>query len=100
MNKQKVLNLLGLAQRASKLTTGEELALKEIRNRKAKVVFIAADASQNTQKKIKDKCSFYQIPCFDTLTAAEIAHALGKPRMVVAVLDAGFAKKMQELLRT
>ena len=36
MNKQKVLNLLGLAQRAGKLVTGEELVTKEIQAQKAK----------------------------------------------------------------
>ena len=54
-NKTKILNLLGLAMRAGKLVTGEELTLKDIRANKAKFVFVAQDASENTRKKIKDK---------------------------------------------
>ena len=56
-NKTKILNLLGLAMRAGKLVTGEELTLKDIRANKAKFVFVAQDASENTRKKIKDKSS-------------------------------------------
>ncbi len=48
---QKFLNLLGLAMRAGKLVTGEELTLKDIRANKAKFVFVAQDASENTRKK-------------------------------------------------
>ena len=48
--------------RAGKLVTGEELTLKDIRANKAKFVFVAQDASENTRKKIKDKSSYYNVP--------------------------------------
>lgn len=51
MAKEKVLNLLGLAMRAGKLVTGEELTIGDIRSNKAKFVFVAGDASENTRKK-------------------------------------------------
>ncbi|MEW3594645.1 ribosomal L7Ae/L30e/S12e/Gadd45 family protein, partial [Enterococcus entomosocium] len=60
MNKTKALNMLGLAMRAGKLVTGEEMTLKEIRNEKTALVIIASDAGKNTQKKIKDKSSYYE----------------------------------------
>jgi ribosomal protein L7Ae-like RNA K-turn-binding protein len=50
-NKQKILNMLGLARRAGKLVTGEELVVDEVRKQKAKLVFVASDASENTRKK-------------------------------------------------
>ena len=49
MSKEKALNLLGLAMRAGKLVTGEELTLKDIRAQKVNLVFIASDAGKNTQ---------------------------------------------------
>lgn len=52
-NDQKVLNLLGMAQRAGKLVSGEDLSLKEIRNGTAKLVIVAVDASENTRKNIR-----------------------------------------------
>lgn len=98
MNKEKALNLLGLAMRAGKLITGEELTLKDIRVQKVQLVFVANDASENTQKKIKDKSLYYEVPCFACFTSAELSQAIGKNRMVVGVKDPGFAKKMKELL--
>lgn len=98
MNKQKALNMLGLAQRAGKIVTGEEMTLKEIRLEKAKLILLASDAGKNTKKKIKDKSSFYEIPLIQAFTAEEISLAIGKPRMVAGIMDAGFAKKVQELI--
>ena len=51
---------LGLANRARKIISGEELSLKEIQNGKAKLVLLSADASANTAKKITDKCRSYR----------------------------------------
>lgn len=98
MNKQKVLNLLGLAQRAGKLVTGEELVTKEIQAQKAKYVFVASDAGKNTLKKLQDKSRYYEIPLSEAFTSLELTQALGKPRKAIAVVDHGFAKKMGELL--
>ena len=56
------MSLLGLANRARKIISGEEFVVKEIRSGKAKLVLLSADASANTTKKITDKCTFYQVP--------------------------------------
>ena len=98
MNKTKALNMLGLAMRAGKMVTGEEMTLKEIRNEKAALIILASDAGKNTQKKIKDKSSYYEIPLLDAFSTDEISAAIGKPRMVIGILDQGFARKVQELI--
>ena len=98
MNKQKALNMLGLAMRAGKLITGEELTIKEIRSERAKLVFVASDAGKNTRKKVLDKSSYYEIPVFDCFTAEELMMAIGKPRMVIGILDKGFAGRIEELI--
>lgn len=41
---QQWMSLLGLANRARKLISGEELVVKEIRSGNAKVVILSADA--------------------------------------------------------
>ena len=46
MNKQQVANLLGLAQRAGRIISGEELVVKAIQEGKAKLVFLAHDAAK------------------------------------------------------
>lgn len=99
MNKQKALNMLGLAMRAGKLITGEELTIQDIRKGKVKLAIVAQDASENTRKKVRDKSTYYETPFDESLTQAEISHAIGKPRMVIGILDKGFADKITALLK-
>jgi ribosomal protein L7Ae-like RNA K-turn-binding protein len=95
----KALALLGLANRAKKLTTGEELVLKAVRREKAKLVIIAEDISERTAKKIHDKCEYYEVALKQVGTRDELGGAIGKEsRAIIAVLDTGFAKKLKELL--
>ncbi|WP_368297602.1 YlxQ-related RNA-binding protein [Lacticaseibacillus rhamnosus] len=98
MQKQAVLNLLGLARRASRLTTGDQLVLSAIRSGEAKLFFVASDASANTRKKFSDKSSYYQVPLVTMFSKMDLSQAIGSDRAMIAVTDAGFAKKMQELL--
>lgn len=98
MNKQKVSNLLGLAQRAGKIISGEELVIKAIQEGKAKLVFLAEDAAPNLTKKITDKCHYYGIPVLTVFSTLELSTAIGRSRKVAAVTDAGFSKKMRSLM--
>ncbi|WP_018658691.1 L7Ae/L30e/S12e/Gadd45 family ribosomal protein [Allofustis seminis] len=96
-NKQKALNLLGLAMRARALTTGSAVVLEAIRSGKAKLVIIASDASQNTRKQFLNKCEYYKIPYYIHFTQCDISRAIGKERMVCAFTDDGFARSFKKL---
>ena len=58
MKNNQWMSLLGLANRARKITSGEELTVKEIRSGNAKLILLSEDASQNTAKKIMDKITW------------------------------------------
>lgn len=96
-NHQKSANLLGLALRAGKLVTGEELVLREIRRQQVVCVVLATDAGYHLTKTIQDKCLYYKIPYLQIFTAAEISAALGRKRSVCGICDQGFAKRLREL---
>ncbi|WP_307191243.1 YlxQ family RNA-binding protein [Mesobacillus stamsii] len=99
MNANQWMSLLGLANRARKIISGEELSVKEIRSGKAKLILLSADASANTTKKITDKCKSYNVPCKMVPDRFQLGKAIGKDaRVVVALLDEGFAKKLLTLL--
>lgn len=98
MNKLKILNLLGLAQRARKITTGENLVLDEIQKRRAQVVFLASDCGQATLKKFKDKCQSYHTVLSIDFTRSELSNAIGQERTIITVTDSGFGKKFKSLL--
>lgn len=99
MNSNGWMSLLGLANRARKIISGEELSVKEIRSGKAKLVLLSADASANTTKKITDKCKTYHVPVKLVEDRFLLGKSIGKEaRVVVTVLDDGFAKKLLTLL--
>ncbi len=93
------LQLLGLAARARKIVSGEELVVKEIRNNNAKLVILASDASNNSSKKIQDKCTYYNVEYHVFGDRYQLGTAIGKEaRVALAITDSGFAKKMSSLL--
>ena len=98
-NTKKVLNLLGLAKRAGKVITGEELVVKAIQNGKARLVILASDAASNLNKRITDKSNYYEIAVSTLFTEIELSHAIGQNRKVIALVDDGFAKKMESLMK-
>lgn len=92
-------SLLGLATRARKTISGEELVIKEIQQSRTKLVLLSKDASANTLKKIQDKCNYYHVPYHFVESREKLGRAIGKEaRVVVALLDGGFATKMASLL--
>lgn len=85
--------LLGLAQRARKCVLGEENILQAIRNKKAVLVIVAQDASENTKKLYRNKCQFYEVNHVEVGDIASLSQSLGKNhRVAVAITDAGFSK--------
>lgn len=97
-NLQRLSNLIGLAQRAGKIISGEELVVKAIQHETVKLVFLANDAGPNVTKKVTDKSKYYNVEVSTVFSALELSAALGKRRKVVAVADAGFSKKMRTLM--
>ncbi len=94
-NEAKFFQLLGLANRARKLVSGEELVLNEIQKKTAKLVILSEDASEATKKKFQNKCLFYDIKLVTVGDRATLGHAIGKERrVVIAVLDEGFSAKL------
>jgi ribosomal protein L7Ae-like RNA K-turn-binding protein len=97
-NKQRALNLIGLSQRAGQLISGEALVLQAVRSKKAKIVCLASNASENTRKQFLNKCEHYNVPVVTEFSREELSHALGKDRTVCALLDKGFVHSLQKLL--
>ncbi|GAB3067099.1 L7Ae/L30e/S12e/Gadd45 family ribosomal protein [Virgibacillus ainsalahensis] len=97
--KNNYLNLLGLAVRAGKCSTGEETIVKDIQRKRAKLILLANDIGPQTRKKMIDKCKTYDIPFVIVDDRETLSHAIGKSqRVAIAILDAGFAAKIKSLL--
>jgi len=99
MKLDKVLSLLGLIARARKMITGEELVVAEIQKKRVHLVLLSKDASENTKKKIYNKCDYYRIPLRELCTREQLGHAIGKEkRVVLGISDQGFAAKLTALI--
>ena len=97
--KDKVLSLLGLAARAGRLASGSTPVENAVRSGNACLVIIARDASENTGKKFRDMCTYYQVPFFTYKDRDALGHAVGKDyRAVLAVTDEGFAEGIRKEL--
>jgi len=101
MNKQKILNLLGLAQRARKVVLGEDFVLSALAKNEHNLVFLASDAGENIKNKILKKTEYYSALLIDNLTTDELSKAIGKNnRKVILVSDKGFINKFKEYLES
>ncbi len=95
----KVYSSLSLARKAGMLQSGDFGTEQAITGNEAYLVLIAEDASDNTKKKFKDKCTYYRVPFQIYGTKGELGHALGKEmRSCLAVTDKGFAKMIEDQL--
>ena len=95
----KVISLLGLAERAGKIASGEFATEKAVKIGKARLVIVADDASDNTKKKFRDMCKYYQVPLACYAQKEVLGHGIGKEfRASLAVLDSGFAKAIEKQL--
>ena len=96
---KRIYSMLGLARKAGFAQGGEFLAEKAVKSFKARVVIVATDASDNTKKKFRDMCTFYEVPCYEVGGKDSLGRALGyEMRASVAIKDAGMSKKLMELL--
>lgn len=98
--KQSYLNLLGLAYRANQCSLGVDRIIKDIQQKRAKLVLIAADCGPQTYKQLTDKCTSQQIPFVSVDEKSVISHAIGQTnRVAIAILNDGFAHKLRTLIK-
>ncbi|MDO4938400.1 MAG: ribosomal L7Ae/L30e/S12e/Gadd45 family protein [Lachnospiraceae bacterium] len=88
----RVISMLGLANKAGRLICGEEMVLDFIRSGKRGIVIISTDASDNTKKLFHDKCRYYHIPIYEYGTRTDTGH------VSMAISDKNFADSIKKLL--
>lgn len=99
MKSSKALSLVSLATKAGKTASGEFCTEKEVKTGMAELVIVAEDASDNTKKKFKNMCNFYEVPIYFYGDKDTLGHAMGKEfRASLAILDEGFAKGIRKQL--
>ncbi len=98
---KKLQGMIGLAKRAGKIAQGTPMVCEAVRTKKAQLVLIATDASENAVKKVSNCCAYYQVACERiSFSCDELAHIIGKSGLIaaVAVCDASFAGAIGTIL--
>lgn len=99
MNEQKLISILGLAQKAGKVASGDFAVQGAIKSGKAKMLIIAADASESTKKEYHYQAEYRNITVYCALSKEQLGGAIGKAlRAAVAVTDAGFVNPIVRAL--
>ncbi len=96
MRPDPVLQLLGLAQKAGFVKSGEFMTETTIKEGKSWLCIVAKDASANTRKKFSDACSYRKVPYLEYSDKETLGHAIGKEfRSCLCITDQGFARQLQ-----
>ena len=97
--KKKVLSMLGLAARSRNVASGGFATENAVKSGKAYLVIVPEDASDNTKKKFRNMCEFYEVPFYQFGEMEMLGHSIGKQdRTSLAVLNEGFADSIQKHL--
>ena len=95
----KVLNLLGLAQRAGKLIIGYDAVKPALLQHQIKVLILAKDLSDNTKDKIMSIAKHNKnLLILNEFSSEELKSALGKKRKLLAIKDIGFSQAITKLI--
>ena len=96
----KLLNLIGLAQKAGRLAVGEEPTGAAARARDARLILVAADAAENSVRRVRHFADAGQcLWCRIGADKDALGRAVGRSSCaMLAVMDIGFAETIAKKL--
>lgn len=91
--------MLGLAQRAGEVASGETAVAISLTRGKARLLIVAEDASENTVRRLRSLARERSVPCVTYGTKESLGHAIGRAqRAALAIEDWRFAQTLRGLL--
>ena len=97
---RKLTGILSICRKAGRMAIGFDPMLESLPTGKVCGVVTASDISPKTYKEVCYHCRNAAVPvCPVPLTMLELGNAIGRKAAVVAVLDAGFFRSVEELCR-
>ena len=99
----RILSSLGLCAKAGKLIFGAPMIIEAMqKGKRVYLVLEAGDTSDNTQKKITDKCKFYGVEKIrQEADGGTLGASVGKTSVLaaVAITDEGFYKMVSRYFK-
>lgn len=100
MRPDRVLSMLGIAAKSGSVVSGEFSTEKAVKDGKAYLVIVAADASENTIKMFRNMTDFYEVPMYLYADKEMLGHYIGKEfRASLAVINEGLAHSIEDKLK-
>ena len=97
MRPDPVLQLLGLAQKAGSVKSGEFMTESSIKEGKAFLCIVATDASDNTKKQFGDMCRSRGVDYIEYSDKESLGHAIGKEfRASLAITNEQLARQIMK----
>lgn len=95
----RVLKILGFAQRARKLTLGMDATVQAIRKNKVRAVILAEDLAENARQKIAAAAKPANVPQYTFGSKSAFAGALGRRETgIIGIIDDAFAKSIFKIV--
>jgi len=94
----KILNFLGIARRAGKLSLGFDAVEESVNKKKSRLIILACDVSERTRKSVERISENGNVKTvFSEISMESFGNAIGKSVGTISVNDEGFAKRLAEL---
>jgi ribosomal protein L7Ae-like RNA K-turn-binding protein len=95
----KIYSFIGLARKAGAVCPGETLSAQAVKQKRAYLVLVTGDASDNTKEKIKTVVYGTDIPLLQFGEKAKLGKMLGKVFFsVIAITENRFAQRIMEMI--
>lgn len=98
---KKLFGMFGLAKKAGKVIAGTEQVTNNIRKGIPCIVYLSAEASDNTKKRIKNCCGYYNIELYEVdISIYDMAHTIGKKSAIsaIAITDMSFTAAIKNII--
>jgi len=98
---EKIYNLIGIAQKAGKVSAGTLAAKNSLIRGKAALLVLSQDIAENTKESLVNSCKHKRIPYLILGSKYELGNCVGKAyRVAVTINDAGMAGAIINALQT
>lgn len=95
---QNRLAFLGLVKRANAILSGDRM-IEGIRKKNVYCVLLTNNASTRTQKVIRNKCAFYNIPIIDSIDTFDLQTIIGENVVAIGINNHEMAQKVLKEMR-
>lgn len=99
LNLKKAYNIIGLAQKAGKVSAGTLAAQTSLMRKRACLLVLSADTSSSTRDSLVSLCKRQKIPWVEFGNKYDLGTSVGKAyRVALTINDPGMAKAMIDCL--